>query len=94
MQFARTGEKLGVLFSGAVLGLTDVDVLTISMAKSAEGQIAIPVAAEAIAIGILSNTIMKVLLGVVIGRGRFRILTPAWLAVMAIASAASIAALR
>ncbi|MGZ4732610.1 MAG: MgtC/SapB family protein [Terriglobales bacterium] len=90
---AHWGEA-GVLFSGAVLGLTDVDVLTISMAKSAEGQIAIPVAAQAIAIGILSNTIMKLLLGVAIGKGRFRILMPAWLALMAIASAASIAALR
>ena len=90
---AHWGET-GVLFSGAVLGLTDVDVLTISMAKSAEGQITIPVAAQAIAIGILSNTIMKLLLGVAIGKGRFRILMPAWLALMAIASAASIAALR
>jgi uncharacterized membrane protein (DUF4010 family) len=90
---AHWGEA-GVLFSGAVLGLTDVDVLTISMAKSAEGQIAIPVAAQAIAIGILSNTIMKLLFGVAIGKGRFRILMPAWLALMAIASAASIAALR
>lgn len=90
---AHWGET-GVLFSGAVLGLTDVDVLTISMAKSAEGQIAIPVAAQAIAIGILSNTVMKLLLGVAIGKGRFRILMPAWLALMAIASAASIAALR
>ncbi len=86
--------ETGVLFSGAVLGLTDVDVLTISMAKSAEGQIAIPVAAQAIAIGILSNTIMKLLLGVALGKGRFRTLMPAWLALMAIASAASIAALR
>lgn len=84
----------GLLFSGAVLGLTDVDVLTISMAKSAEGQIPIPVAAEAIAIGILSNTILKLVLGAVIGRGRFRILTPAWLAITGVASAASIAALR
>ena len=41
----------GLLVSGAVLGFTDVDVLTISMAKSAEGQIPLPVAAEAIAIG-------------------------------------------
>ena len=86
--------ETGLLLSGAVLGLTDVDVLTISMAKSAGGQIPIPVAAEAIAIGILSNTIMKLLLGAAIGRGRFRILTPTWLALMAIASAASIAALR
>lgn len=84
----------GLLFSGAILGLTDVDVLTISMAKSAEGQIPIPVAAEAIAIGILSNTILKLLLGGAVGRGRFRRLTPAWLAIMAVASAASIAGLR
>lgn len=84
----------GLLVSGAVLGLTDVDVLTISMAKSAEGQIPIPVAAEAIAIGILSNTILKLLLGAAVGRGRFQVLTPAWLAIMAVASAASIAALR
>lgn len=84
--------ETGLLFSGAVLGLTDVDVLTISMAKSAEGQIPIPVAAEAIAIGILSNTILKLVLGAAIGRGRFRRLTPAWLAIMAIASAVSIAA--
>ena len=90
---AHWGET-GVLFSGAILGLTDVDVLTISMAKSAERQIAIPVAAQAIAIGILSNTIMKLLLGAVVGRGKFRILTPACLTIMAIASAAAIAALR
>jgi uncharacterized membrane protein (DUF4010 family) len=86
--------ETGLLFSGAVLGLTDVDVLTISMAKSSEGQIPIPVAAEAIAIGILTNTILKLLLGTAMGRGRFQRLTPAWLAVMAIASAVSITALR
>jgi uncharacterized membrane protein (DUF4010 family) len=86
--------ETGLLLSGAVLGLTDVDVLTISMARSAEGQIPIPVAAQAIAIGILSNTILKLLLGIAIGRGRFRTLAPAWLALMAIASAASLVALR
>ncbi len=90
---AHWGET-GVLFSGAILGLTDVDVLTISMAKSAEAQVSIPVAAEAIAIGILSNTIMKLFIGAAIGRGRFRVLTPAWLAIMAIASSAAIMALR
>jgi uncharacterized membrane protein (DUF4010 family) len=84
----------GLRLSGAILGLTDVDVLTISMAKSAEGQIPIPVAAQAIAIGILSNTILKLLLGAAIGRGKFRMLTPAWLGMMAIASAASIVVLR
>jgi len=86
--------ETGLLVSGAILGLTDVDVLTISMAKSAEGQIPIPVAAQAIAIGILSNTILKLVLVAAIGRGKFRILTPVRLAIIAIASAASIAALR
>ena len=64
------------------------------MAKSAEGQIAIPVAAEAVTVGILSNPIMKFLLGAVIGKGSFRILTPDWLTIMAVASAVSIAMLR
>ncbi len=86
--------EAGLLLSGAVLGLTDVDVLTISMANSAGVQISIPVAAQAIAIGILSNTILKLLLGAAIGRGKFRVLMPAWLTLMAVASAASIAALR
>lgn len=90
---AHWGDQ-GLLFSGAVLGLTDVDVLTISMAQSAEGQIAIAVAAQAVAVGILANTILKLLLGVTLGRGRFQRLTPAWLTLMAIASAISIAALR
>jgi uncharacterized membrane protein (DUF4010 family) len=90
---AHWGDS-GLLLSGAILGLTDVDVLTISMAKTAGGQIPIPVAAEAIAIGILSNTMLKLLLGAAIGRGKFRILTPAWLAVMAIASTVSIVVLR
>lgn len=84
----------GLLLSGALLGLTDMDALTISMAKSAEGQIPIAVAAEAIAIGILSNTILKLLLGLFLGKARFRILAPAWLTVMAIATGVSIAALR
>jgi uncharacterized membrane protein (DUF4010 family) len=82
----------GVLLSGAVLGLTDMDALTISMSKSAEGQISTQISAKAIAIGILSNTVLKLLFAALIGGGRFKILTPAWLAIMAIASAASIAA--
>ena len=86
--------ETGLLWSGAVLGLTDVDALTISMAKSPEGGISIPIAAQAIAIGVLSNTILKLLLGIVIGRGRFQRLTPLWLALMALASAVSFVLLR
>jgi len=85
---------VGLLWSGAVLGFTDVDALTISMAKSAEGLIPIAVAAKAIMIGILSNTVLKGLLGLTLGRARFRRLAPAWLTVIAIATAVSIAALH
>jgi uncharacterized membrane protein (DUF4010 family) len=85
---------IGILLSGAVLGLTDVDALTISMAKTADGQIPVAVAAEAIAIGILANTILKLLLGLILGRARFRMLATTSLTVITIAIAASIAALR
>jgi uncharacterized membrane protein (DUF4010 family) len=87
------GQK-GLLLSGAVLGLTDVDALTISMAKSAGEMVATSTAAEAIAIGVLSNTLLKLVLGLVIGGGKFRGLVPAWLALMAAASAVFILLLR
>ena len=86
--------EIGLLWSGAVLGFADVDALTISMAKTAEGQIPVAVAAKAIAIGILSNTVLKLLLGVSLGGARFRRLAGACLTVIAVATAASIAMLR
>lgn len=86
--------NIGVLLSGAVLGLTDMDALTISMARNAEEQIPIAIAAQAIAIGILSNTILKLFLGLFLGRARFRKLASAWLTVLALATAVSIFALR
>jgi uncharacterized membrane protein (DUF4010 family) len=57
--------------AAAVLGLTDVDALTVSMSSPAN---AIPtdVAARALAIGILANTLLKLTLTIVIGRTTFR----------------------
>jgi uncharacterized membrane protein (DUF4010 family) len=71
-----------------------VDALTISMAKSGGFSLDPTVAARAIAIGILSNTAMKALLTLAIGRGAFRLLAAAGLAAMAVASAASLLLLR
>ncbi len=85
---------VGMLWSGAILGFADVDALTISMAKSAEGQIPVAVAARAIAIGVLSNTVLKALLAITVGRKRFRTLATAWLAAMAAVTAASLAILH
>jgi uncharacterized membrane protein (DUF4010 family) len=86
------GER-GLLASGAVLGLTDVDALTISMTKTAAGS-AQSVAAQAIAIGILANCLLKCGLAVVVGMPRFRSVVGAVLATMAAAIAISLAIIR
>lgn len=82
--------RAGLLVSGAVLGLTDLDALTISMAKSASEGIPAEIAARAVAIGILSNTLLKLAVTLAVGRAEFRRLATATLAAVAAVSAASI----
>ena len=62
----------GVVTSAAVLGLTDVDALTISMARSVAEPESLQFAAAAIAIGILANTVLKLAVVLVFGEARFR----------------------
>lgn len=78
----------GLLTSAAVLGLTDVDALTISMVKSARTGSAIEVAAKAIGIGMLANTVFKCAVAAALGKGRFRLWTVAGLAALAAVSGA------
>jgi len=73
-----------------VLGLTDVDALTTSMARSV-GQGALELAAMAIATGVLSNTVMKFAIAIGLGRGRFRVVTGLTLFAMILATAAGLA---
>ena len=87
------GES-GLLISGAVLGLTDVDALTLSMAKTAAAGIAPDVAAQAIAIGILANCVLKLGLALAYGTPLFRRLTSTALATMAVAIAAALGVIR
>lgn len=61
----------GVLGSAVVLGLTDMDALTYSMARLGAGDGA-RLAARAIAVGILSNTIVKLALVLGLGSPTFR----------------------
>jgi len=93
----KWGEA-GLLVSGAVLGLTDMDALTISMARgaaAAEGvRVPLEVAAQAISIGILSNTALKLGLATALGTSRFRRITAAGLALIGVALALSLALLR
>lgn len=61
----------GLLATGAVLGLTDVDALTISMAGSASAGIPVDTATHAIVVGIVANSAMKAAVALVIGTREF-----------------------
>jgi uncharacterized membrane protein (DUF4010 family) len=80
----------GVYTSAIVLGLTDVDALTMSMARDVAQSVSISVAAVAIALGVLSNTAMKLALAVVAGSPPFRMIAGGALALMFAALAASL----
>ena len=84
----------GLLISGALLGLTDVDALTISMTTTPISGSAPAIAAQAIAIGILANCVMKAALAVVLGTPRFWRVTGALLAAMAAALVVSLGLMR
>ncbi len=75
----------GMVVTGALLGLTDMDALTLSMSRQAAGGTDLTVAAVALTTGIISNTIVKLLIGVAIGRGRFRAFVGIGLAAIAVA---------
>jgi uncharacterized membrane protein (DUF4010 family) len=76
----------GVRVSAVVLGLTDMDALTYSMTKLGAGLGAVVLAAEAIAVGILSNTVFKLAVALVLGVGAFRRVAAAGLLALAAAS--------
>jgi uncharacterized membrane protein (DUF4010 family) len=77
---------VGLLATAAVLGLTDMDALTVSMSRP-DANLLAATAAHAIAIGILANTLLKLTLVVVIGRSAYRRRAALGLAGVAIGSA-------
>jgi uncharacterized membrane protein (DUF4010 family) len=81
----------GVFTSAAVLGLTDVDALTVSMAKNVAGTISPAVAATAIAVGVLSNTGLKIALALFFGGPMFKMIAGGALALMFVALAVALA---
>jgi uncharacterized membrane protein (DUF4010 family) len=76
----------GVIGSAVVLGLTDMDALNVSMNHLGSSADMVALAAQAIAVGVLTNTVFKASMAVVVGRGRFRWLTLAGLGVLGAAS--------
>jgi uncharacterized membrane protein (DUF4010 family) len=79
----HTWGNPGVVASGAVLGLTDIDALTISMARGAGADLPVEFAAQAIALGILTNTLLKLGIVLVVGVAPFRRFAAPTLAAMA-----------
>jgi uncharacterized membrane protein (DUF4010 family) len=72
--FAR--EKFGdqgVLPTAALLGFADMDALTLAMNRLGNNEETMRLAARALSIGIISNTVLKLGIATVLGRGRFRL---------------------
>lgn len=75
------GER-GIFTTASLLGLTDVDALTMSMARGVSATTTLDIAARAIAIGVAANTLLKLLMAVVLSAGAFRAIAGGTLAMM------------
>ena len=83
----------GILSSAAVLGLVDMDALTVSMSEVTKTGTNVAIAAQAIVIGILANTVVKLMIALVIGRGSYRVITGLGLLLIGIALVAGLSVL-
>lgn len=79
----------GLYSTAVVLGLTDVDALTVSMSTPSTNILPL-IAARAIAVGILANTFVKLGISVAVGSGRYRLISAGVLLAMAVAIAATL----
>lgn len=85
---------LGLLLSGLVLGLTDIDALTLSMAKSVSAGAPLDSGARAIVLGTLSNTLLKLAIAATLGSPGYRRRVVLGLAAVVLATLGSLALLR
>ncbi len=81
---AQFGDP-GLYGTAALLGLVDMDALTISMAQIARSGTAPELAARAVLVGLIANTAVKLGITLVVGRGRFRAFTATGLVLMGLA---------
>lgn len=89
--FARqTWAVKGLYSTAVVLGLTDVDALTVSM-STPSSELLTTVAARAIAVGILANTVVKLVISIGIGSPRYRLVAGSILVAMGAAIAIALA---
>jgi uncharacterized membrane protein (DUF4010 family) len=85
----REWGRAGVYGTAAVLGLTDVDALTASMAREAAYATSVDVAAAAIGIGVAANTTLKVAVSLAFGSPVYRLVAGGGLLLMLLAVAAA-----
>ncbi len=88
LEFAATRYGQGGIYGSAVLlGLTDMDALTFSMSRLGEAAVPNVIAAQAIVLGIGSNTFLKLVMVLGLGSARFRRVAGLGLATLGIAAA-------
>ncbi|GMV09229.1 MAG: hypothetical protein AMXMBFR55_09630 [Gemmatimonadota bacterium] len=63
----------GVLVSAALLGLSDTDALTLSMNRLGRSTGAVALAAEAIAVGVSANALVKMVIALALGGPAYRV---------------------
>jgi uncharacterized membrane protein (DUF4010 family) len=63
----------GAIASAALVGLADIDSITVSMSRLALGPLSLESAAYAVLAAVASNNICKAAIGALIGRGRFAV---------------------
>jgi uncharacterized membrane protein (DUF4010 family) len=73
-----------LIATSVFVGLTDVDALTLSLARSTKEATGLDAAAVALAAGVLANTLLKMAVAMVVGRGVFRAVTALTLGAMAV----------
>jgi len=86
---ARWGSE-ALVATSALVGLTDLDALTLSLARTAVSPADIPPAGVALVAGILSNTLLKLGVAAIVGRGTFRAVAAGALGAMAVLMAATL----
>jgi uncharacterized membrane protein (DUF4010 family) len=82
---------LGLLASGAFLGSTDVDALVVAMASSIAAGVDGALAARAMVVGALANTLVKLAIVLAVGGEGFRGLAAMRLIALAVATTAGLA---
>jgi uncharacterized membrane protein (DUF4010 family) len=85
----RRWASSGLFTTAALVGITDVDALAVSMTRL-PGGVSAAVAARAITIGVVANTVTKAAIALVLGTGRFRLVATGGLLLLALAAGAAV----